>query len=66
MGTALIAVGVADIVFVVAGTLVAIVVLAASPLTRRGADARERATKVDRRADVDKQFKRPGNEGDLL
>ena len=47
--------------------IVAIVVLAKSPLSRAHGDASEAEMRaIARGADVDKQFKRPPNEGGLL
>jgi hypothetical protein len=66
MGTASIAMGIADIAFIVIGVVVALVVLAASPLTRRSGDAVARASRTETGVDMNRQFKRPGNEGDLL
>jgi hypothetical protein len=66
MGTALIAMSVLDIAFIVIGVAVALLVLAASPLTRRTGDAVEQQARSEHRVDVERQFKRPGNEGDLL
>jgi hypothetical protein len=65
MATALIALGTWDIVFIVGGVIVAIAVLAASPMTRRTGDATDQLARSEH-YDVDRQFKRPGNEGDLL
>jgi hypothetical protein len=56
-----------DVVFIVIVIVVAIVVLAWSPLTRRTGDAVEKEARSGARgADLDRQFKRPPNEGDLL
>jgi len=66
MATALIALGTWDIVFIVIGVAVALLVLAASPMTRRTGDAVEQSARAEHRVDVERQFKRPGNEGDLL
>jgi hypothetical protein len=66
MGTGLIAMSVWDIAFIVIGVAVALLVLAASPLTRRTGDAVEQKARSEHRVDVERQFKRPGNEGDLL
>jgi hypothetical protein len=66
MGTVLIAMAAMDIVFIVIGVVVALLVLAASPLTRRRGDAVEQQARSQHRVDVERQFKRPGNEGDLL
>lgn len=66
MGTALVAMSVWDILFIVVGIAVALLVLAASPLTRRTGDAVEQQARSEHRVDVERQFKRPGNEGDLL
>ena len=53
-----------DVVFIVAVIVVAIVVLAASPMTRRTGDAVDKQSRAE--VDVDRQFRRPPNEGDLL
>jgi hypothetical protein len=66
MATALIAMGTWDIVFIVVGVVVALLVIAASPMTRRTGDAVEQTARTSHGVDVERQFKRPGNEGDLL
>ena len=67
MAAALVAMGTWDIVFIVVGVIVALVVLAASPMTRRTGDAVESTARSSHSVvDVERQFKRPGNEGDLL
>ena len=52
------------IVFVIVAVVVTVAVLAMSPMTRRTGDAVEREARLH--ADVDRQFKRPPNQGDLL
>jgi hypothetical protein len=53
-----------EIVFIVLVVVIAVVVLAMSPMTRRTGDAVERHARQD--VDVGRQFERPRNEGDLL
>jgi uncharacterized membrane protein len=53
-----------EIVVVIVVIVVAVVVLAMSPMTRRTGNAVEHEAR--QHADVDRQFKRPPNQGDLL
>ena len=56
-----------EIILLVVAGIVAIVVLARSPLSRAHGDASEAEMRaIARGADVDKQFKRPPSEGGLL
>ena len=53
-----------EIAIVIAVIVVAVAALAMSPMTRRTGDAVE--LEARQHADVDRQFKRPPNQGDLL
>ena len=55
-----------EVVLLVLALVVAIVILAMSPMARRHGDATDMEIRKSTGVDVDKQFKRPPREGDLL